>query len=213
MEGKRINKLKLFSIFITTTFIFVIGIFFGQSISSSQLDKIENLQQDLRTQTLSLELQYALASQEPCNLTNLEIIGDELYDMSELLANMEGSLGKLNNDVLSLKEYYSLLEIKHWLFLEKIKKECNKDTPVILYFYSNLGDCDECEKQGYVLTYLKKKEDDLNVFSFDINLDNSVINSLKEIYGLDNRKLPVIIIDEKVYEGFIEIEELNEILS
>ncbi len=213
MEGKRINKLKLFSIFITTTFIFAVGIFFGNVISNSQLDRISNLQQDLRTQTLSLELQYALASQEPCNLTNLDIIGDELYDMSELLANMEGSLGKLNSDVLSLKEYYSLLEIKHWLFLEKISKECKLEMPIILYFYSNLGDCEECERQGYILTYLKRSEENLNVFSFDANIDNSVLNGLKEIHGAKNMKLPILIINGKVYSGFMELEEIRKNLS
>ena len=213
MEGKKINKLKLFSIFITTTFIFTVGIFFGNVISNSQLDRISNLQQDLRTQSLSLELQYTLASQEPCNLTNLNIIGDELYDLSELLANMEGSLGKLNPDVLSLKEYYSLLEIKHWLFLEKISKECKLEMPTILYFYSNLGDCDECERQGYILTYLKRSEENLNVFSFDANIDNSVLNGLKEIYRIKNMKLPVLIVNGKIYSGFMELEEIRKDIS
>ncbi len=213
MERKKINKLKLFSIFITTTFIFVIGIFFGKSISDSQLNNIEKLQQELRTQTLGLELQYALASQAPCNITNVNLIGNELYGMSNILASMENSLGKLNKDVLSLKEYYSLLEIKHWLFLEKIKSECKSDVPIILYFYSNLGDCDDCEKQGYVLTYLKKKNSELNIFSFDINLDNPVIDSLKNIYNLKTMELPVMIINGKVYGEFTELDSLEIILK
>ncbi|MAG52993.1 MAG: hypothetical protein CMH62_03455 [Nanoarchaeota archaeon] len=213
MERKRINKLKLFSILVTTTFIFVVGIFFGQSISRAQLDEISNIQQDLRTQTLGLELQYALASQGTCDVPDLNTLGNELYDMSDTLARMENSLGKLNNDVLKLKEYYSLLEIKHWLFLKDFNENCKYDVPIILYFYSNLGDCDNRERQGYVLTYMKKRGPDINIFSFDLNLDNSVIKGLKKIYELEDRDLPVLIVGDEVYEGLRDADEIDSILS
>ncbi|MAF50751.1 MAG: hypothetical protein CMH64_01540 [Nanoarchaeota archaeon] len=212
VEKKRINRLKLFTIFVTTTFIFVVGIFFGQSISQSQLGEIEELQQDLRTQTLSLELQYALANQNLCEIEDLDKLGNELYSLSDKLAFMEDSLGKLNKDVLSLKEYYSLLEVKHWLFLKGVKEECNKEMPVILYFYSNLGDCSGCERQGFVLTYLKRKSPELNIFSFDINLDSAVINDLKELYELENKELPVLIVNNNIYEGLKESDVLSELL-
>ncbi|MBU2639220.1 MAG: hypothetical protein KKG75_00770 [Nanoarchaeota archaeon] len=210
---KKINKLKVFSILITTTFVFALGIFFGHMINTSQLNNIMEFQQDLRTQTLSLELQYALASQELCVGTNWNLVGNELYNMGEMLANMESSLGKLDEDVLKLKEYYSLLEVKHWLFLKNVKEKCKSNTPIILYFYSNLGDCDDCEKQGYILTYLKKKNPELNIFSFDINTDNIAIEGLKDLFGLKGKNLPLLIVDDTVLEEFTGLEELNKLIS
>lgn len=213
MERKKINKLKLFAVLITTTLVFLIGIFFGNVMGNSQLDKIMVFQQDLRTQTLSLELQYALASQDLCKGTNWNTVGNELYNMGETLGVMEGSLGKLNKDVLSLKKYYSLLEVKHWLFLKNVKKECKVNIPTILFFYSNLGDCDKCEDQGYVLTYLKKKNLELSVFSFDINMNDAVLDGLKKIYNIKSDKLPVIVVGDKVFVGFTELDKINEFIS
>src|SRR3989344_588850 len=114
-DRKKINTVKVIAILFVTSLIFLFGIFFVNTFADIQLDKISEVQQDLRTQTLSLELQYSLAAENPCEMNDLRNVGKELYAMSDTLSEMESSLGKLNEDVLTLKEYYSLLEIRHWL--------------------------------------------------------------------------------------------------
>ena len=210
MTRKSVDKKKFITIFVITTLIFVAGILLGQELTDSKLNELDSLQQNLRTQTLSLEVQYDLLSQNPCEVADGNLLGSELYDIGERLTHMESSLGKNNQDVLDLKEYYSLLEIKHWLFLNKVNDECKENIPIILYFYSNLGDCEDCEEQGYVLTYVNSRYSGVNVFSFDINLDNTVINGMKDVYNLSGKDLPVVIINENVYNGLVDLETIKK---
>ena len=116
---------------------------------------------------------------------------------------------KNNLDVLSLKGYYSLLEMRHWLFFENVRQQCNFDVKTILYFYSNVR-CDRCDEQGYVLTFLRNNYPNLNVYSFDVDIDNSALNMLKEHYNINSFKaLPVIILGNKTFEGFTSLEILQ----
>ena len=55
----------------------------------------------------------------------------------------------------------------------------------ILYFYSNKEDCNDCEQQGYVLSYIKKKYPSVRVYSFDINIENQAIDIIKENYDIN----------------------------
>ena len=97
--------------------------------------------------------------------------------------------------------------------MKNVEKECEVKIPSVLYFYSNLKDCEDCEKQGYVLTYLKKKNSDLNIFSFDINMDDIALGTLKELYDIETAELPIVVINDKIFEGFTELEDLNKVLS
>jgi len=119
---------------------------------------------------------------------------------------MESQLGKDDERVINLKEYYSLLELRHWLFLNKAKRECNMTYDLVIYFYSNEGDCDDCEEQSQVLTYVHKKNPRFNVYSFDINIENPAVDTLKARYAL--KSTPTIIINNNVFEGFTGKDEL-----
>jgi hypothetical protein len=52
---------------------------------------------------------------------------------------------------------------------------------------------------------------ELRVYSFDYDLDLSVIDSLKAIYKIDEA-LPALIVEDKLYAGFKTIEELEALL-
>ena len=175
----------------------------------SKLSEIEKMQNDFRTETSTLEVEYLFLSQKPCSIVNSTELSKELYQMGGRLEFMEDTYGKDNSDVLSLKGYYSLLEMRHWLFFENVKAQCNFDSKTILYFYSNVR-CDRCEEQGYVLTYLRNNYPSLNVYSFDVDIENSALNMLKEHYNIDSSNaLPVIIFGNKTFSGFTPLETLQ----
>jgi len=149
-------------------------------------------------------------AENPCTFLDSPELNEELYEMNSKLANMETELGKQNPEVLELKDYYSLLEIRHWLFTKKIKEECHENKTIILFFYSNLGDCDDCDQQGFILTYLRKKYPQTVVYAFDINIQNSALNTVKQMY--DIKTTPTLIIDDKVYPKFMKKEEIEELI-
>jgi len=205
-----ISKTKYLAVFATTTLVFLIGLIIGNQISSFKLKNIDELTESLKIESMAIELQYLLVSEEPCLSFNSTSLSEELYEIGSRLDYMENRLGSNNPSVLHLKEYYSLLEIRHWLFMKKTRKECNRSTTLILYFYSNRGDCPRCEEQGYVLSYLHKKYPDLNIYSFDINIDNVALNTVKNVYKITES--PAMIINDKAYTGFISSRKIEELL-
>lgn len=210
MDRKRISKTKYLAIFATTTLIFLIGMYLGHIITSGKISRLENVEQDIKTRTMDMELQFLLLSEDPCLIGDFTELSDELYQIGKKLSYMEQQLGAKNDDVKRLKEYYSLLEIRHWLFFKRIEEQCDKNLTLILYFYSTTGGCPECEQQGYILTYLRKDNPNLKVYSFDINLDNFALGTIKRKY--DIKGTPSLVIGDELYEGFISKDKLEKII-
>ncbi len=211
MSKKEINKGKYFLVFLFSTIIFVGGIFLGNNLSEKKLSRLNEIEQDIRVQIMGIELQYDLLEENPCDAEYSAPLTKELYELSDRLNYMENNLGVDHQGVLRSKEYYSMLELRQWLFLKRTNEECKRNNTLILYFYSNRGDCDSCEEQGYVLTYIRNKYPSVRVYTFDINIDNLALNTLKELY-IKSDELPVIIIDDKVYYGFKNREQIEAII-
>lgn len=210
---RKINKGKYVIAFIISLSIFVIGILIGTLMTNNKFNSISQLQQELRTQVLTLETQYSIVSQNPCNSLDFPELTEELYKMSDNLDSLESQVGKNNENLLELIEYYSVLEIRHWLFLKEATKRCNINLNLILYFYSNdENKCKDCGVQGYVLTFLRKKYIDKNiyVYSFNTDLENNAVNTLVRLYNIT--KLPSVVINEKTYYGFKDRDEIERIL-
>jgi len=210
VNRRRIYKSKYIAVFTITTLIFIIGLILGNYISSSRLSNIDDLEQEIRSDVMSIEIEYLMLAESPCRQANSTSLTDILYKTGARLDYMEEKLGKDDKDVLRLKEYYSLLELRHWLLQKKEIEECNMGKNIILYFYSNLGDCDGCEEQGFVLDYLRKKNPQLSIYSFDVNIDNIALNTLKSIYKVT--EVPTIVINNKIYPKFKNSNEIEKLL-
>ena len=200
--------------FVISASIFVIGLLIGTIFTENKLSSIDKLEQDLRTQVLTVETQYSIASQNPCALIDSDELNSELYKLDSTLSSLETDLGKNNEDVLRLVEYYSLLEVRQWLFVKDASKKCGKNPILILFFYSNNANkCTDCEVQGYVLTFLRKQypEKSIYVYSFNTDINNTVIKTMMKVYNV--KTLPSIVINDKTYEGFKDRNQLEKILN
>lgn len=206
---KRFRPGLYITAFILTTLIFIFGILIGHQFTAAKLNQLDGLQQELHARTLGAELQTLLLTEFPCTSFN-STLTEELFDVGSKLDYMEGQLGKNNKEVLSLKEYYSLLEIRHWLLLRLAKDRCGTGYDLVLYFYSNLGDCGACEQQGSVLSTLHKKYPRLNIYSFDLNIPNPALQTVKRIFGIT--KAPALVANNKVIDGFRNKNQLEELL-
>ena len=83
---------------------------------------------------------------------------------------------------------------------KKSNEMCGFDKPQLLYFYTNYG-CEKCEDQGLILTNVNKEYPVFDIYSFEINLDNHLIDILEMKYNITKDKLPAIVIDDKVFYG------------
>ena len=129
---------------------------------------------------------------------------DNLYYSSEILDRtgqrlnlLETRFGKNDERVLSQKKLYSQLEYKHFQLVKLYVEKCSANFVTLLFFYSNddfLGE--ESESVGYILSTIKKTySNKAMIYSFDINLDDEVIDNFKEIYGFVD--VPFVIVNKR----------------
>lgn len=206
------TKKYTFTFFVTVA-IFATAFFASTFFSNKRVENVKFIQDNIAIDILSSETQFDLLKEVSCQNVSGSMLSPELNLLGDKLSRTENDRGETDQDVMYLKKYYSLLQIKDYLLSKKLAEKCGalKKPVFIIYFYSNKGDCPDCQREGYVLTRLKEKYPELRVYSFDYNLQLSVIDSLKDIYRVTNA-LPGLVIEDKTYTGFKSVEALESLL-
>lgn len=210
--------------FFITAAIFATAILASNYFSQKRVNEIKNIESRIAVDILSSETQFSLLAELSCRDISQSFLSKELAELGDKLSYTEEQRGADNPEVMNLKEYYSLLQIKDFLLAQRIREKCGTKTLSIIYFYSNPSTrstssgqanlrpkCNDCQKEGFVLTRLSEDYPELRVYSFDYNLDLSALQTLISIYNIEAR-LPVLLIDEKVHYGFKSIDDIKEII-
>jgi len=176
-----------------------------------RLTEIETMQNTISTETLSLETQFSLLEAAPCDnsASSSMTLSSELADLGNRLAYAEEQLGSTNPQVVELKKQYYLLEIRDYLITKRLAAACGMKPVIVLYFYSNAGDCTDCDKAGYALSYLRDTYPTLRVYSFDYDLDLGALKTLIAVTRVE-RPLPVFVINGKRFSGFTSLADLEK---
>lgn len=208
-----IDTKKYIFTFIITAAIFVTAFFASSYFSDKRVESLKSIQDNIAIDILSSETQFSLLGEVPCANISDSTLSPELSVLGDKLSHTENERGSNDADVIYLKKYYSLLQVKDYLLSKKLVEKCGvtKKPVFIIYFYSNKGDCADCEKEGFVLTRLKEMYPDLRVYSFDYNLDLAALDSMKTIYRIKS-SLPGLVIEDKTYTGFKSVEDLDALL-
>lgn len=209
MEHNEINWKKYILTFIITVAIFATALYASNYFSEKRLAEVKSIQDKIAIDILSSETQFSLLEASSCKFVGSTSLSSELSSLEEKLAITEQDRGADDSEVQSVKRYYSLLQIKDYLLMQKIAEKCKTSPLSIVYFYSNKGDCADCEKQGYVLTRIRQDYPEVRVYAFDYNLDLSALQTLISINKIEN-KLPALMINEDVYYGFQDVTELEK---
>ena len=179
-------------------------------LNRARVAELSAIEDKLAIDILSLDTQFSLLTAAPCdsNASSTTLIS-ELADLGTRLDYAESQLGSDNPQVLRLKDQYSLLEIRDYLIHKQLAAACGTKPPVtVLYFYSNAGDCADCDKAGYALSYLHDTYPSLRVYSFDYNLDLGALKTLITVTKVQN-SLPAFIINGKQIYGFTSLTDLE----
>ena len=178
-------------------------------LNNARIAEISTMADQLSIDTISLDTQFSLLSSAPCDsIASSTTFISNLSDLGNRLSYAEDQLGTDNPQVVRLKEQYSLLEIRDYILTKQLASACGIRPVTVLYFYSNAGDCSDCDKAGYALSYLRTTYPSLRVYSFDYNLD---LSALKTLIALDKVKgpLPAFIINGKRSYGFTSLADLE----
>ncbi len=209
--NNKIDYRKYVFSFVLTAIIFATAIYLSNYFGEKKLDEIRNIQDKISIDILSSETQFSLLEQSSCKDIDSGSLSNELGNLEAKLTYTENQRGTEDPEVQTLKRYYSLLEIKDYLLMNKISEKCKKTPISIIYFYSNNDSCKDCQKEGFVLTKLRETYPDLRVYSFDYNMDISAVQTLISINKVKN-ELPAIVIKDKVYYGFQSIEDIEKVV-
>lgn len=198
---KKIKSSRYVAALAITLLIFVLGFVTSSQINKNKVDALNYFEQDLRVDSLSSELLLQLIQKDLCNSINVTTYNEELSSYGKRITFLESVYGYSSEEVVRLKNYYSLLEIRHWLLAKDMNEKCEENKSFVIYFYTNY-DCVDCEDQGLVLTNTHRNYPFFNIYSFEYTLNNSALDYLKQRYNVPANRLPAVIIDDTVYYGF-----------
>ena len=206
---RAIDWKKYVLVLFITVAIFATALYVSNRLNDRRIDEIRSIGDQISIDILSSETQFSLLAESSCkDVAGQSILSKEINSLAEKLSYTEEKLGSDNSEVAQLKRYYSLLEIKDYLLMKKVSSKCGVKPITVLYFYSNSGDCPECERAGYVLTSLRQSYPDLRVYSFDYHLNLSALRTLISIFNIQP-KLPAIMIGDDTFYGFTSLEEIE----
>jgi len=179
-------------------------------LNRARITELSAIKDRLSIDILSIDTQFSLLEEAPCDsAATSTALTSELGDLGNRLSYAEDQLGNDNSQVIRLKEQYSLLEIRDYLITKQLAAACGIKPVTVLYFYSNAGDCSDCDKAGYALSYLRDTYPALRVYSFDYNLDLGALKTLTTVLKVRN-SLPAFIINGTHSYGFTSLSDLEK---
>ena len=179
-------------------------------LNRTRIAELSAIEDQLSIDTLSLDTQFSLLEATPCDsVASSTTLMSELTDLGDRLSYAENQLGSDDAQVIRLKEQYSLLEIRDYLITKELAAACGTKPITVLYFYSNSGECSDCNRAGYALSYLHNTYPALRVYSFDYNLDLGALKTFIAINKVQN-SLPAFVINGKHSYGFTSLSDLEK---
>jgi hypothetical protein len=176
-------------------------------LNQQRVAQLSALQDQLATDTLSLETQFALLEEAPCeDLTEGNTLSTEVSNLGDRLSATESQLGTTNEQVIQLKKQYTLLQIRDYLLTKRLSATCHVNPTVVLYFYSNKpGSCADCDRAVYALSYLHNQNPKLRVYAFDYDLNLGALDTLKSVEKIQPN-FPAFVINGKTSYGFTTLD-------
>jgi hypothetical protein len=213
------NKKNVFwEALIMTIAIFVIGLFLGMMIETTNSNKINNLYIASEINLVDATTLSQLVDEEDINCESIKKtkidFANQIYEEAKQLETFEDS-GKLTSSLKLLHKKYDLLRTIIWIASEKSLNECKNYNLIVYLYESEPKDLEKKATQKVwsriLLDITQEKENILLLpIAADINLNS--LNLLKDKYKIDS--LPALIINNQEVIFTIEnSESLKQFLT
>ncbi len=207
------NTKRYIYTFIITLAIFFFSIWLSNAFGDRKVQSLRDLESRINLDILSVETRFSLLQKTSCehivdndnNKINDIGFNEDLNNVALKIKSLENQLGYENADVISLKKYYSLLQIKDYLLAKEFHDRCKKNTVSILYFYD--ADCVDCAKQSIILDKIISDYPEIRVYYLDKKTNNPALDTLSSIFKIQTS--PTLVINEKTYSGFQTVEQIE----
>ena len=201
------GKSKAIAALAITVLIFIGGFMLGNLSLSSKIGAVQDLQNEIYTESMGFEVLFDLAEDNLCEEENIADINYQLTEFGDKLAYLE----KKDADVTALKNQYNSLEIKHFLLISDINEKCGNKYDTILYFYGPTSACKSCLLQGLELSKLKSENLDIMIYSFDYTGDFAPVRNLINTYDVE--RVHTLVINGERYESFLNGDDLRNLVD
>jgi hypothetical protein len=201
---------KYITTFVITALLFGGAFYLSNYFNGKKIQNIKSTEDQIAVDILSSETQFDILKQSSCDQIDGSVLAGDLNTLGGRLSYMAGQMGVDNAEVVQLRKYYSVLQIKDYLLMNIYNTNCHKKPVVIMYFYSN--DCTDCAQQDYVISYLHDTYPSIRIYSFDYNLDLSALKTLISLNKVPD-KMPAIIINGKINSGYMTTEAIEKIIK
>ncbi len=201
---------RYITVFIITGLIFTFTFWLSNQLSLNKVRELRDLEDQIALNILSTETRYSLlqnSSWSHLGTDNNDDIGlnSELTDMAHRVKFMASQLGPEDEKVISLKKYYTLLQIKDYLLTKELYNRCGTHIVSVLYLYQE--GCADCVKQSIILDNLASTYPEIRVYWIDKDLQTPALDTLISILGI--KKTPSIVIRNKVYDSLQTTADLE----
>lgn len=196
--------------FILSAMIFLSGFLVSNFLTSKKLESLNTIESNISLNILSLETQFEILKEAPCETENNTLLTKEISDLADKLSILENN-GENKDRIIDAKKRYSLLLVKDYLLSQRLSSECGVKPTFVIYFYKNAEDCPDCVKTGAALSALRSEYERMRVYAFDYNLDLPIIKTLASVYNVQPN-LPAVVINKKTYYGLVNKESIDALL-
>ena len=188
------NRYAISLVIATVVFLLIFAI--SYSISYFELQRVSNLQVGVGYEIFEDKLGHSFFNEQICNGSSFSKVSQDLSFQGRIVDDLERRLGKQNENVLLRKQFYSLIEIEHFEFVREFNQKCREDLNTILFFYSNnVSEIEDSEEAGRILGSVSSRNENLIIYSFDIDLESELVNKLEKKYNVTAS--PTAVINEK----------------
>lgn len=204
------NTRRYLYTFIITLAIFFFSFWLSNTFSDKKIESLRDLESQISLNILSVETRFSLLQKTSCehivsNKDDDAGFNKDLNDLALKVKSLENQLGYFNQDVLSLKKYYSLLQIKDYLLMKEYHDRCKQDIVSILYFHD--VDCTTCSRQSIILDKIVEEYPEIRVYYFDKTTNTPALDTLSSIFKI--KETPALVINDKVYKGYQDLAQIE----
>ena len=187
------NTRRYIYTFIITLAIFGFSLWLSNTFSDKKIQSLRDLESQISVDILSVETRFSLLQKTSCEHISSSTdantgFNKDLNEVAIKVKALENELGYFNTDVISLKKYYSLLQIKDYLLTKEYHDRCKQNTVSILYFYD--VDCTQCRTQSIILDKIVEDYPEIRVYYFDRTTNTPALDTLSSIFNIKEKRRP-----------------------
>jgi len=199
---------------VITLIIFMVGGLLGYSLNTEKsrmlTEQTHNIEAEMQNIQLSLLYMNALGPGHSCNVLNAEVTQatKKLNELGKQLQSYQDA-EDFGTEFHMLKDDYSFLELRTWLFYHQLREKCSTDAVDVVYFYSS-HNCEGCIGQGKILDNLKRELGDrLLVFSLDTEWGQPIMKAFMADFNVTSA--PALVVNGQEH-GYLEEKGLRQAL-